>query len=1197
MKDTINRYARGSFDYNPPVLEIAEVNIDEKIGINSIYCGKLRIKSVYGQQLKGIVSSSNHAVVMEKSTFVGVDNEVTYKVDTRGVGKGEKIEGRFNVVSNGGEASVPFSFRIVDNSVESSMGSLKNLFHFTNLVQTEPDEAYNLFVSDQFENIFLKDDLELRNRYELLLYGDKPKYLGPKTDIKQCVEEFLVSIRKKNRVQIEVSDTHKEYRNLESSMKDSFMITKNTWGAVAIKVTSDNPCIVPDVDFIDEDRFAGSRYELRYFIDKDKLHAGKNYARITLESLFQTLHVDMMINLKDGFNDKVTQRIEIQKNIIFLMDSYICFRTKKINMSQWTKQSLTAIEKIRSYDAEDGFFKLLHAQLLIAVRKREEAKWLLENVRDYLIGREESEAVLYAYYLYVNSLHSQNTTYSFDALKSVKHLYEDGHDDWRILWIMFYLDEEYKKNKSLKMVRVKEQFYKGCISPVMYLEAAQILSDQPMLLRVFDEFEVQTVMFAYKNGLMSEKLYNHIVEIAENRKTYSKSYWKMMVMLYDMKKDVKLLSVIYKLMMKSETMPKDCFTWIKAAVDADLRINNLYENYLQYCDRTSMKPLPKLLLFYFRYNSSLDYNLKAYLYANVFHNRYDDPQTYDEYKYQIEKFVINQVSQGHVSTHLAMLYKELLEPSMVNADTSKALTNIFFGYRIQCDNPDVSVVYVKHKETEEIQVKPLVNGEAYINLYTEGAGIVLGDRRGHRYTGEGLFTCEKLFDGDRYIPIIFKYLKNDLWMSLYFCENGRKYGYNDGDMAECYRNLLEDTRVAQHYRNEFLAKVIDYYYVDYAGENFETEYIYPDIDKLDEECRIKVTETYIMNGMYDRALEIIRKRGSVGVNPKRLLRMCASLIDQVNEERDDEVLAICDTVFKQNKYDEAVLSYLVKYYECSTKEMVELWKAARDFDINTTDLEERLLYQMMFTRTYNAAFSKVFENYYNHGARERLVEAYLAYNSYLFFVKNAVIDTDMFRVIEHRLIENTNTIDVCKLALLKFYSDDIDTIELTEKQIKLASKVLDEMIDKKIVFEFYKKFSAVMSVPHSVMDRTMVEYRTDPEQRVMIHYIMDDESGNGEYMVENMENVFEGIFVKSIVLFYGDNLQYYITEHKDDAEELTESGNICNQTMNEDFSQGRYDMINDMLACVELSDVQTLKKMMNGYIIASGMAADLFKPL
>lgn len=1197
MKDTINRLARGVFEYEPPVIELSEVNIDESIGINSIYCGELRIKSASGQAIKGIVSSTNHAVVMEKATFVGVDNVVKYKVDTRGIGKGEKIEGRFNIISNGGESGVTFSFKVVDNSVDSSMGILKNLFHFTNLVQTEPEEAYKLFVSDSFETIFLKDDYELKNRYELLLYGEKPKYLGPKTDIKQCVEEFLISIRKKNRIELTLSEGNKEYKNIEASFTDSVIVSKNTWGAVRIKVSCDNPCVKPETDFIDEDKFAGSRYELRYFIDRDKLHAGKNYARILFESPFQTLKLDILL-VSDGIvPNKNASALEIHKNVAFLVDSYLSFRVKKINMAQWTKQSLAAIEKIRAVDAEDPYYKLIHAQLLISVRKRDEAKWLLDNVRDYVMDRQEDNAALYSYYLYVNSLYKQDAAYAVESLKTVKRLYEEGNDDWRILWVMFYLDDEYEKNKSLKTARIKEQFYKGCISPVMYLEAALIFSEQPLLLRVFDDFEIQTLLFACRMNLISEKLLSHVTEIAENKKTYSKTYWNLMIKLYERNKNKILLSVIYKMMVKNEKLPKNGFYWIKAAVEADLRITNLYENYLTYCDKTTMEPLPKLLLLYFAYNSSLDYNLKAYLFANIYYNRYDDPQTFDTYRYQMERFVLDQVSRGHINVHLARLYKEMLEPSMINADTSRMLANILFSYRITCENPEFSVVYVKHKETEEIQAKTIVNGEAYINIFTQGAGIVLGDRNGRRYTGEHLYKCTRVFEGDKYIPLAFKYLKDDLWMSLYFCENGKKYGYSDYDMVCCYKNVIQDKRISEYYRNEFIGRIIDYYYSDYDGDSFDEEYITPDIEKLDERSRIKVTETYIMNGKYQDAMEIIRKRGAMGVNPKRLLRMCPSLIDGVSGEKDEEVLRICELVFKQHKYDEEVLCYLVKYYDCSTKDMVELWKAAKDFDIDTTELEERILYQMMFIRSYSSSFARIFESYYNHGARERVVEAYIAYNSYNFFVKEMIISTDVFRVIEHRISEGSETIDVCKLALLKYYADDIDFIELTDKQKKMAQDILNEMIDKRKIFEFYKKLNGAVSVPHTVMDKTIVEYRTNPDARVLIHYVMEGEDGLNEYMVENMENVFEGIFTKSFVLFYGDNMQYYITEHKEDEEELTESGSVSNQNIKADISQGRYDLINDMLACIELQDTRTLKKLMSSYVMSEMISEAIFKPL
>ncbi len=1197
MKDTINRLARGVFEYEPPVIEVSEVNIEESIGINSIYCGELRIKSTGGQSVKGIVSTTNHAVTMEKATFTGVNNVVRYKVDTRGIAKGEKIEGRFCIISSGGESGVTYSFKVVDNSVDSSLGALKNLFHFANLVQTEPEEAYKLFVSDNFADIFLKDDYELKNRYELLLYGEKPKYLGTKADIKHCVEEFLISIRKKNRIELSVSDDYKAYQKITASFTDSVILNKSTWGSVAVKVSCDNPCVKPETDYVDEDRFAGSRYELRYFVDYEKLHAGRNYARICFESSSQKLYMDiLMITEESSFksNEKV---LEVQKNLAFLVESYLSFRVKKINLAQWTKQSLTAIEKIRAIDDEDYFYKLVHAQLLISVRKRDEAKWLLDNVRDFVLDRIEDNAALYSYYLYVTSLFKQETAYANESLKTVKKLYEEGNDDWRILWIIFYLDEEYEKNRSLKVARIKEQFYKGCTSPVLYLEAALAFAEQPLLIRVFDDFEIQTVLFADKHGIISERLLAHVTEIAENKKNYSRLYWNLMIKMYERNHSKTILSVIYRMMVKNETIPKNGFRWIKAAVDADLRITNLYENYLLYCDKTSMEPLPKMLLLYFTYNSSLEYSLKAYLYANIYQNRYDDPAAFENYRYQMERFVLDQVSKGHITVHLASLYEEMLEPSMINEDTSKMLANVLFSYRVTCKNPEMTVVYVKHKETEEVQARPIVNGEAYINLFTEGAGIVVGDRRGNRYTDTGLYVCERVFNGDKYIPLAFKYLKDDLWMSLYFCENGKRYGYSDYDMVNCYKYVIQDKRVSEYYKREFIDRIIDYYYSEYDGDNFDEEYISPDIGHLDEQARIKVTETYIMNGKYDEAMAIIRERGAMGVNPKKLLRMCASLIEGVEGGIDEEVLSICEMVFKQHKYDEKVLCYLVKHYNSSTKDMIYLWKTAKDFEIDTSELEERLLCQMMFIRSYSSSFAKIFENYYNHGARERVVEAYIAYHSYNFFVKGIVVNSDVFRVIEHRLLEETDTIDVCKLALLKYYAEDIDTIELTQTQIKLAQKLVNEMVDKKKIFGFYKKFSGCLNIPHSIMDKTILEYRTNPDKRVLVHYVMEGGDGMNEYMVDNMDNTFEGIFTKSFVLFYGDNIQYYITEHEGDAEELTESGSMTNQTIQAEISQGRYDMINDMLACIELQDEQTLKKMMNSYVMSEQLAKALFRPL
>ena len=242
-------------------------------------------------------------------------------------------------------------------------------------------------------------------------------------------------------------------------------------------------------------------------------------------------------------------------------------------------------------------------------------------------------------------------------------------------------------------------------------------------------------------------------------------------------------------------------------------------------------------------------------------------------------------------------------------------------------------------------------------------------------------------------------------------------------------------------------------------------------------------------------------------------------------------------------------------------------------------------------------YSKVFESYYEHGARERLVQAYIAYNAYNYFVKQEVISVDVFRVIEHDCLEKKEVLDVCKMALLHYYADDIDTIELNDEQKELAQDLLHEMVDKKKIFSFYRKLQKAVHVPHEVMDKSLVEYRTNPDSKVFIHYINEKEDGKNEYVVEAMENVYEGIFVKNFMLFYGDNMQYYITENHGEEEELTESGNVTNQELTEEMQQGRFGMLNDMLSCIELSDQATLKKLMNSYVMSDIMSKELFHPL
>ena len=70
MKDQINRFARGVFEYNSPVLEVLEKDINETVDKNREFNGAISFVEKEGGNLKGIIYSDNDRIVLKDNTFL-----------------------------------------------------------------------------------------------------------------------------------------------------------------------------------------------------------------------------------------------------------------------------------------------------------------------------------------------------------------------------------------------------------------------------------------------------------------------------------------------------------------------------------------------------------------------------------------------------------------------------------------------------------------------------------------------------------------------------------------------------------------------------------------------------------------------------------------------------------------------------------------------------------------------------------------------------------------------------------------------------------------------------------------------------------------------------------------------------------------------------------------------------------------------
>ena len=100
-----------------------------------------------------------------------------------------------------------------------------------------------------------------------------------------------------------------------------------------------------------------------------------------------------------------------------------------------------------------------------------------------------------------------------------------------------------------------------------------------------------------------------------------------------------------------------------------------------------------------------------------------------------------------------------------------------------------------------------------------------------------------------------------------------------------------------------------------------------------------------------------------------------------------------------------------------------------------------------------------------------------------------------------------------------------------------------------------------------------------------------------KYVAEDMKQVYEGIFVKQFVLFYGETMQYYISEETDGKKNVTDSVTISNNCIRPLKSEGRYEMLNDIIASQDTHEPEALKILVHSYAVNNAVTEQMFTML
>ena len=1184
MKDKIGKFAKGQFEYTSPQIILSKEAINETAFAGTKIEGSLILSSSSGGVVKALVYSDREELEFEKDSYIGIKNEIKYTLNCTEAIPGEVIEGRFVIVSSLGEIELPYSYKIEKQSLETEGVKLKDLYEFTEYARKDFYHAAKLFASEEFERAFLVKDVRFKMLYTSLIKGE---------DKRVALEEFLVGAHKKHGVNLSADKKYFEYTVDKENFKDSVVLTKDTWGYVRYGLRTDHPAIKLDRNVINNDDFIGNIFTLDFVVDTAFVPQGKHKANIYIENVSGVIKIEINLN-KQG---KKAQDLSTGRMKAFqckFLKNYIAFRTGNIDVDKYVTDSEVLISNLCIL-TETGINDLLKIHLMLASGRAAKAAELLNNFDNALEAQGQPNNLLKAGSMYLHTMLDKNPALVSEAANTIRGYYDANKECWQYLWLLLYLDKKYDSNPSARIIDIKQTFDMGCISPVMYYEACMSYNQDITTLRELGAFEISAIYWGARNNCISNNVIAAYIMLALRLKNYNSVVFKTLVIFKDKYKEQDLLCAICTQLIKGQKVGDKYFKWYREGVQAKLKITQLHEYYMYSFDENSKEPLPPSLLLYFSYNSGLSDMKKAYLYANIIKNKQNGGNsTYKNYRKLIYAFARKQLQARVINENLKVIYEDFLANEGIDEEIAMNLPFVMFRNDISCYNSQFKGIVAVSRMLKQEQYIPFIDGRTQINIYAQDTELYLVDKEDNRYARSNYFTVKKLLNPDNYIDKCYMKNPNNNMCLIYMADqldNTNKLDTTANIAAR--KNVIMLNELKDDYKRKCLYSLIQYCYDNREVELLDAYLEQIDLQDMSKRERSYIIDYLIIRGYYEKALRGVMEYGVSVIPAKQLYKLAAKSIGQPwEEELVTGITSLCYYVFKHEMFDEAILTFLCKHFSLGTKDMLNVWKAAKNMGVDTGELEERLLGQILFAESYSMDSSAVFESYYGHSSDKVLVRAFLKYNAYKYVVKDRVVQESIFEILKKEVASDKN--ELCILALLKYYS----TLSALDKSETIfVDYYVNHFGNKGIVLPFFKNFGGKINLPEYICDKCYIEYNADPNIQVDIHYLIDsDDDSTQGFVTETMKDVYMGIRVKEFMIFYGEKLQYYISEKGLIEDKITESFNVgVDATHEEDNS--RYSKINLCLISREMKDEKTMLDVMKNIARTDYLSDNLFKPL
>ena len=1179
VRARIGQIAAGRFNGTKPILAFSDETIDLSVIEGRSEAGSFVIESTNQIKICGIVYSTNPRMECLNPHFEGEKVRIRYQFNSKGLTEGDACEGKFVIVCNQIEYSLSFCARITRLYAEASTGAVKSLDDFTRLAASNWDEAYHLFYNRNFLNTIPYDNVYERLTYEGFACA-RPSG--------QNMEEFLIGVNKKQPVSISVDKSEEIFMASKEPQSGCFTITKDNWGYTEIRLRTDCEFIKLSKPVLTLDDFIGKTYLYEYIIDASAMHAGRNFGRIYIDGVYQSFTIDITAGVRDddGSISDIAVTKDIKECMVGIMELYTSFRLKRIVTGVWANETISILNHLHALMPDEHMYELMKAQAFIINRQRQEAKWILD---DFKHSNPDKKAPIWGYYLYLMTLLEREPSYVDNMTHEVELIFYENPDSVLLFWVLLFLRNQYFDDNAGKLKDIKYWVLRGCSSPYLYIEAYYLISQDPYLIKELSVFELRILSWAVKEKALTKELAGAIFEAVDLAGGFDNRVYELLTAAYEICPEAEYVGIICSYLIKGHKNDTCFHKWFELGIENKLRLTGLYESYLLTMDDRQISPVPKVIQMYFSFDNKLPYRKLAVLYNNIIAAKETEPEVYHKYRKAMGRFAMDQAQLRHIDDNLAVLYEDMLELGFINEELSAAFSDIIYTHKLIVFDKRIVRAIIYQNEMKEPQIVPVTDQCAYFELFSNDYVILFEDSRGYRYVKSISYRLQRLMDAEKYLDRCISLSPDRPQYIVSHFKHVRDYSDFTKDDLKLFKPVFYSESFSDSYK-----AVMGYRILKYCQLHDYEDYVRPflqsiNFDTLQKDARKYLIDMLVSNRLYEKAYDMAMEYGIDMLAAASKVVLCENAL-KVQHVDDDFMVQLAISAFKTGKYSDLVLKYLCENYTGPTDELINLWHAADKFSISSMKLDERILEQGIYTQIEPEKISDIFMEYYKRAGNEKLILAYISLVAHGYLHSGGCKADFIFDIIEKRFIGNRTLNDACQLALLKHFAEKTD---ITQAELEIEDTLLKYYIYNNMYFDFFARLDYRLLKKYFIYDKAFLQYESTPGAHVVLHYSRDEDGE--EFNSEDMVEMYDGIYVKTFVIFFGELIRYYITEEHDNSIEVKESNRLTCNNIPGDNDHSRYNLINEMIISDTLSDETTLKSNIDEYKRLDAATKQLFK--